>query len=109
VTGTEWQPNLPWDDDRDPTVRYHGGNRESVEAHDSVRHSKAAQRRRVLEFIAARDRFGATSDEIEEATGISHQACSARMTELKQEQMIAAVGRRKTRSGRAAMAWKLRQ
>jgi hypothetical protein len=56
----------------------------------------------VLAYIRDRGYDGATSDEAEVALGLTHQACSARFTELKRDVQITSAGRRRTRSGRMA-------
>lgn len=49
---------------------------------------------------------GVTCDAVEEATGMSHQTCSARITELVIEGKIRDTGeRRKTRTGRTARVY----
>lgn len=49
---------------------------------------------------------GMTCDAVEAASGMSHQTCSARITELVTEGRIRDTGeRRKTRSGRAARVY----
>lgn len=89
--------------DFDITSRFHGGNPESVEAHDSIKNIKAKMRARVLATIRQRGVRGMTSDEAEVALGLSHQSVSARFTELKAEGSIVPSGeRRATRSGRNA-------
>lgn len=91
----------------DITRNYHGDNPESVAAHDSIRPSKAKQRALVLKLIREAGALGMTSDEAEQALGLRHQACSARFTELKAEDAIVEAGRRRTRSGRMAQAWRV--
>jgi Fic family protein len=52
---------------------------------------------------------GATCDEIERATGLSHQTASARLRELVLNGRIEDSGeRRKTRSGRLATVWRVK-
>lgn len=87
----------------DPTLGYHGGNRESDEAHHSIRETKAALRNRIVVWIGRRGARGATSDEVEVVSGLSHQTVSARLTEAKQLGLVEPDGRRRpTRSGRNA-------
>lgn len=50
---------------------------------------------------------GATCDEVEVALGLSHQSVSARVNELMEAGLIAAAGRRPTRSGRNAVVWRV--
>ncbi len=87
----------------DITANYHGGNEASVEAHQSISSESAASlRQKVLRLISSEQHRGATSDEAEQALGLSHQSCSARFTELKALGRIVAQGKRTTRSGRKA-------
>lgn len=88
--------------DGDITAARHGGNPHSTAAAASI--DKAAIRKRVLAVIASLD-FGATSDEVEVITGLSHQTVSARMSELKRDGAVVPAGRRPTRSGRSAAVW----
>lgn len=88
----------------DVTARYHRNNPESTAANPSPT-SKAAIRQRVLDVITTLGPFGATSDEVEAITSMSHQTVSARMTELKAADAIRPAGRRKTRSGRTAAVY----
>lgn len=61
----------------------------------------------ILAFIRGRGDFGATCDEIEVELGLRHQTASARVFELREAKYIGDfASRRKTRSGRAAVAWK---
>lgn len=59
----------------------------------------------VLTALAKR-RGGATCDELEAATGLRHQTCSPRLTELRRMGLIREGGARKTRSGRWATVWR---
>lgn len=79
----------------------HGGNAESVEANRAV--NKSRLRLLILANLRFRDM---TCEEVENATGLSHQTCSARFSELKRDGLIEPTKRRKTRSGRWAMAWR---
>lgn len=63
-------------------------------------------RARVFRFIARKRNVGATDDEIEEASGLTHQTISARRRELVLLGVIHDSGeRRLTRSGRKAKVW----
>src|SRR5215472_16366774 len=87
----------------DPTRNYHGGNQESTEAHESIRAEKARLRARVVRYVERRGQRGATCDEIEVASGMSHQTISARCTEAKALGEVVDSGRRRpTRTGRNA-------
>lgn len=77
----------------------------SIAAHESIRHRKAIDRSRIL---AAIKRKPQTCDDLEVRLGMSHQTCSARISEMQRVYcgMPACIKRsgkkRKTRSGRAA-------
>lgn len=87
----------------DITRNFHGGNRESTEAHRSIVSTKESLRRRVIAYVAGRGQVGATSDEIEVALGLPHQTVSARITEAKAGgELVKSGDRRPTRSGRNA-------
>lgn len=84
----------------------HGGNPESIAAHAKTK--KSRDRWAVTEALYLAASRGATCDELEVATGISHQTCSARCSELLAIQWIYrkplrnSYERRKTRTGRYA-------
>lgn len=48
---------------------------------------------------------GVTADELEVKLKLSHQTCSARVTELLKDKAIHWKGKRKTRSGRMARVY----
>lgn len=56
----------------------------------------------VFEQIQAKP---STCDDVEVATGLSHQTCSARVNALKAKGVIRESGTRQTRSGRRAVVW----
>ena len=71
----------------------------------------ATERRAVLGAINAAmnaGRHGATTDEVEIATGLPHQSASARMNDLKREGIVETFGMtRRTRSGSSAEVYRL--
>ena len=77
----------------------------SVAAAESMRGKTANLRAKVLACVKSCWLHGATCDELEVATGLTHQTCSARVHELMRLGAIVEGGRRKTRSGRAAIVW----
>ena len=79
----------------------HGGNAESVAANKGA--NKYGDCKTVLCLLSSHDY---TCEEAEEVTGMSHQTCSARFADLKRLGLIEPTTRRKTRSGRWAMAWR---
>jgi hypothetical protein len=67
---------------------------------------KPAAHALVLDHVRARGALGATDDEIEIATGLSHQNASARRRELVLRGALKPSGlRRRTRTGRTAAVW----
>lgn len=80
----------------------HGGNAESVAANRGTNKKRDAAR-----ILAALEYIGACAcDEVEVLLCMSHQTCSARFADLKKAGLIEPTNRRKTRSGRWAMAWR---
>lgn len=87
----------------DPTANRHGGNPESAAAHASIADDKTRILRMVVDHVTSRGVHGATCDEIEQATGLSHQTASARCTEAVARGLLVRTAlRRETRSGRKA-------
>jgi hypothetical protein len=91
----------------DVTASYHGGADTSNAAHRATGPAvRAAQRASILKALA-RYAVGATCDRLEQDTGLSHQSCSARISELARDGLIADTGsREKTRSGRTARVYR---
>jgi hypothetical protein len=77
----------------------------SREAADRIKGD--TNRLRDLVYRAVHDsRSGATCDEVEASLGLSHQTASARVWELRRMgRIIDSNARRKTRSGRRAIVW----
>lgn len=90
----------------DITAGYHQGDSFSRLAHQSIVGDKAKLQAEVLKHI--RLLGSATSDDVENMTGLSHQTVSARMTELKALNAIVPAEHKKTRSGRSAQAWRIK-
>lgn len=84
----------------DITSRYHKGNKNSIEAGESI--DKASMRREIMGYITACGPGGATCEEIEFALNMRHQTASARCTELKALGRVEVIGTRLTTSGRSA-------
>ncbi len=75
-------------------------------AWESVRDLLPAVDARIVDAIRAQ--AGATADEIECVTGLSHQTVSAQIRHLAEAGILTASSeRRPTRSGRAAIVWML--
>lgn len=82
----------------------------SDEAAASLRDSVGLLRERVYDVFVRRDRIGATCDEVEAQTGLSHQTASARVYELHRADLIMRTNhRRPTRSGRSAYVYMIRR
>lgn len=92
------------------TTMPHNGTATSIAAAESMRPHAAAIRQRVFDFIQSRGHFGSTCDECEMAMDLSHQCCSARITDLHAPRigparLIDSGRTRPTRSGRQATVW----
>ncbi len=96
-------------ENQDITAAYSHNNKMSSAANKSVKANKAAQRNKVLQTIIGSQGRGYTCDEIEMLTGMSHQAASARCTELLALDKVVRSGKRKTRSGRYAAVLTLKK
>jgi predicted Rossmann fold nucleotide-binding protein DprA/Smf involved in DNA uptake len=89
------QPTAPWSG-AGPTAET------SKAAAHAIRGDLNRLEQRVLDAIRARP---STCDEVEQATGLSHQTCSARVNALHFNGRILPIGQRPTRSGRKAVIW----
>ncbi len=87
---------------KDITANFHQQNLFSVMANQSVSSSKEIIRAKIIAYIESQGLYGATSDEVELALGLTHQTASARLTEAKKQDRLVLNGTRKTRSGRNA-------
>jgi len=96
-------------DDYDITASHHGGNRYSEQANEKVAPHKASQRFLVLRMVVQYSPHGISSDGIEAITGMPHQSCGARMTELKRDGLIYKVGTGLTRQGCRCGLWAARE
>lgn len=89
---------------------YVKGSETSKEAAESVEKHVTGLARKVLDFIEARGKWGATSDEIEIDLDMRHQTASARVRELFLKNKIDRTEiKRKTRSGRNAFVYRVRE
>ena len=67
---------------------------------------KLTSKGKVYAFVRSRGALGATDDEIEVATSLTHQTASARRHDLVAEGRLQKSGlRRRTRAGRTAAVW----
>lgn len=90
----------------DVTKNLHGGADTSAAAFQSTTTMSRALARNIVYSNIFAFPCGVTCDAVEEATGMSHQTCSARITELVIEGKIRDTGeRRKTRTGRTARVY----
>lgn len=81
----------------------HNGTATSIEAAIHARQFKGQQHRRIMDHLRTCV-DGATREEIEFATGISHQSCGPRIIELIRAGAIIETDRkRKTSTGRNAV------
>lgn len=100
--------------EREPDIcrNNHGGEYFSEEANESVAPAKAIQRAKITAYL--RTVADSTCDEAEVALHLTHQAASARFSELKRDAVIVPVfvaderAFRLTRSGKKAGVYKLR-
>jgi predicted HTH transcriptional regulator len=91
----------------DITRNYHRGNPQSVAANKVAHKFKLSARQRILHVFATPNQRHWTCEEIEGASGLSHQTCSARLSELKRDGKIKQIGTRKTRSGSPAAIYQV--
>ena len=91
----------------DPTAALHGSNPESKAAWESLDKDTLEGKRWLVYNCIERAPNGATCEEVEQETGLSHQTASARCTELKHRKLIVIVGRRPTSTGRTAAVYKV--
>lgn len=79
----------------------------SRQAHESVKEHKPSIQQNILEMIKQNGTM--TCYEVEVTLNLKHQTASASITHLKKKMLIEDSGeRRKTESGRNAIAWKVR-
>jgi type IV pilus biogenesis protein CpaD/CtpE len=89
---------------------YHGGEEESEAANESIDDRKAALRAKISDVIVAAGNHGMTSDQVEALTGMRHQTCSARFSEMKADGVMVWTGRKSpTRSGRMAKEFRINE
>lgn len=86
---------------QDITARYHGGDPYSVEAFEQTPSQRRERDRGRIER-AIREDGPATCEQLEQRLGLSHQTCSARISELRKAGSLIEVGKAATVSGRSA-------
>jgi len=91
----------------DITANYHGGNPQSVQANKIAHKGRVSARQQIMDLLCnPLSEAGLTCEELEVLSGLSHQTCSARLSELRREGKIKiVVGTRKTRSGSPAAVY----
>lgn len=89
----------------DTTSNYHGGDPYSRRANRRTDKSRDIQR--LYRLLYERYPGGLTSDEAEVITGMVHQTCSARFTDMKRYAWIEQCGSRPTRTGNVAGVWRV--
>jgi hypothetical protein len=103
------------DDHDDITANFHGGDEFSADANEHARATKARDRGRIRSLIFDRDDYGqgrgATCEECEDALSLSHQTCSARISELRALAVIHTINGeyRLTRRGVRARVHRIRR
>jgi hypothetical protein len=80
---------------QDVTAGRHGGNANSVAAHDGIKEKKRMVCAQVYEYIVAQQDRGATSKEVVAALRMPLQTVSARMADLLALEMIVESGERR--------------
>lgn len=80
----------------------------SVLAAEEAKPTAGTQRSRLYRLLKRRGRYGATDDELEVLSGLSHHTVSPRRRELVLKGLVRDSGhRRPTRRGREAIVWEL--
>lgn len=93
--------------DFDPCAARHRGATDSVLAqHRTGAAARAEQKARVLAAIESAGETGLTVDELAVAWDTTPNRISGRFSELRFERRILPAGRRATRTGHTATAWK---
>lgn len=87
---------------RDICERNHGGNEFSKQANKLC--NKEAQKAKILEALKGKVM---TCQDLEDLTGLSHQSCSARISEAKRDKQISVCGKGLTRSGSGCAVYSL--
>lgn len=84
----------------------HGGQEDSEAANRVT--NKSVDREKIKDWLAGR-KDGGTCDEAEVELKMPHQTCSARFSELKSDNEIEFLGKRKTRSGCNASVYQVKR
>jgi hypothetical protein len=85
----------------DITANYHGGDEMSAAAFDETpAQSRLVDRNRIATSL--RHDGPATCQQLEDRIGLSHESCSARISEMRTDRTVVTVGEARNRSGRKA-------
>jgi hypothetical protein len=85
----------------DITARYHGGDEMSAAAFEQTpAQSRLLDRNRIATSL--RHDGPATCQQLEDRIGLSHESCSARISEMRKDGTVVTVGEAVNRSGRKA-------
>ncbi len=85
----------------DVTANFHGGDELSAAAFEQSTERRRARHRALIER-SIREDGPATCEELEGRTELSHQTCSARISEMRRAGDLVEIGRAATSSGRSA-------
>lgn len=85
----------------DITANYHGGDEMSAAAFEATpASSRLVDRNRIATSL--RHDGPATCQQLEDRVGLSHESCSARISEMRADGTVVTVGEARNRSGRKA-------
>jgi len=90
---------------RDICANYHRGQDTSLRAFADIQGVSGKLRLIIWQTVFEAGTRGMTCEELEDALGMKHQTCSARITELKKSGHLVVSGRRKNRGGSSARAY----
>jgi hypothetical protein len=96
----------------DVTRNYHRGNQYSEAANAKLEKTrkKESDRMRIRALmIRVGPKRGVTCQEAEELLMMPHETCSARFSDMKEDDELEQVGARETRAGNKAGAWTLKR
>lgn len=91
-------------------TKYQKHSPTSIAAAREIEASAATLRGKVYRYLQARGKVGATDQEMQEALGMDPSTQRPRRVELVERSLVEDSGdKRKTRSGRAAVVWHIRE
>jgi hypothetical protein len=89
----------------DICARNHKNNPESVAAHQTATKGREKAKNAIQGHLRLSN--GLSRESLEQLTGLSHQTCSARLAEMRQDGQIVKCGTTKTRSGCSASLYRI--